>query len=374
MPVEANEIKVILLGGAKTGKSSISLRFTKNKFLPYPIVAPGTSTLSKSVALASSSNSNNNVNVHIKIWDTSGNRSLLPIYYKRADAAILVYDICNQDSFITLQSWVTELQNNAPSNISITVCGNKNDMSNRVVDSTAARIYTEQFGGYYIETSAKTNVSIQQLFIDTVRRTNIFKKIRPFEAPRMISSKVTNNSRPMPILKKSIKKQHPMNKKASKNHSSMSSSLSSSIPQNKRRKFDHEDSEIITTKKCSYCLASNAAVIVGAIAEKPLCLLHYHTTRAIRTITGTSKVKQIGNNGFVLQQQLPNVQELFAEAYVELQKEIEEENARIFLIGGSNRSGTGLKKKAVMTRTNDLLGDMLGNNGKKKKTHKTVIY
>ena len=372
MSRNVNEIKVVILGSSHVGKSSISLRFTKNEFLPYPITAPGTSALSKSMFLASSSNPNNNVNVHIKIWDTSGNRTLLPLYYKRADAAIIIYDITSYESFVNVQSWVDELRNSAPNDMTITICGNKNENEEREVDSKVARIYTEQFGGYYIETSAKSNVNIQQLFVDTVRRTNVFKKIKPLNnGPKMVSLK----SRPV------IKKRPIHSAKPSTNSSSSSStskykpaSTTTSTQPKKKRKFNHDDDDLtITTKKCSYCLTSNAAVLVGGIAEKPLCLLHYHTTRAIRA----GKVKQT-NNGNALQQQLPNTQELFAEAFIELQKEIEEESVKKFMNRGTKTQkntdllasmiGSGTKK---VIPNADVLGIMLGNTfGRKKKKKK----
>lgn len=45
--------------------------------------------------------------------DTAGQEryhSLAPMYYRGAQAAIVVYDIQNQDSFVRAQTWVKELQ------------------------------------------------------------------------------------------------------------------------------------------------------------------------------------------------------------------------------------------------------------------------
>ena len=57
-------------------------------------------------------------------------RSLLPVYYRNAAAAIIVYDITNEATFEVLQEWITELNRLGPANIvlSIAIAGNKCDL------------------------------------------------------------------------------------------------------------------------------------------------------------------------------------------------------------------------------------------------------
>lgn len=81
------------------------------------------------------------------------------------------------------------------------------------------------------------------------------------------------------------------------------------------------------TIPCSFCADTNAAVLItGQLVDKPLCLLHYYTTRAVRSFP-TSRVTPIGN-GRELQLQLPFVQSIFSEAFTELKHEISEEIAK----------------------------------------------
>lgn len=50
--------------------------------------------------------------VELAIWDTAGQErfhALGPIYYRDAQAALLVYDITDADSFTRVQTWVQEL-------------------------------------------------------------------------------------------------------------------------------------------------------------------------------------------------------------------------------------------------------------------------
>ena len=51
--------------------------------------------------------------VELAIWDTAGQErfhALGPIYYRDAQAALLVYDITDVDSFKRVQTWVQELK------------------------------------------------------------------------------------------------------------------------------------------------------------------------------------------------------------------------------------------------------------------------
>ena len=53
---------------------------------------------------------------------------MAPLYYRGAAAAILVYDISNMQSFVTLKDWVAELQSQAPREMVLAIAGNKSDL------------------------------------------------------------------------------------------------------------------------------------------------------------------------------------------------------------------------------------------------------
>ena len=55
-------------------------------------------------------------------------RSLTPIYYRGAAAAIVVYDITDEKSFKDMKHWVSQLQKLAPFGIVLALVGNKCDM------------------------------------------------------------------------------------------------------------------------------------------------------------------------------------------------------------------------------------------------------
>ena len=76
------------------------------------------------------------------MWDTAGQEryhALGSLYYRDADAALLVYDITHQESFDRVRHWVKELRKIVGPSISIAIAANKCDMEkNRTVDSNEA--------------------------------------------------------------------------------------------------------------------------------------------------------------------------------------------------------------------------------------------
>ncbi len=66
-----------------------------------------------------------------EIWDTAGQErfhSLAPMYYRNAQAAVVVYDVTKATSLEKAKSWVKELQRQANPNIVIALAGNKIDL------------------------------------------------------------------------------------------------------------------------------------------------------------------------------------------------------------------------------------------------------
>jgi len=112
--------------------------------------------------------------IKYQIWDTAGQEkyhSLAPMYYRGAAAAIIVYDITRAASFQTLKNWVRELQQLGPENIVLAICGNKSDLEEKREVSTAeAKAYADEIQAIFLETSAKLNKNVQDLFVDMSRR------------------------------------------------------------------------------------------------------------------------------------------------------------------------------------------------------------
>lgn len=155
------EVKVVLLGDTGVGKSSLVLRFVTNNFKPYSESTIGASFMSKVI-------NHGGKQVKFQIWDTAGQEkyhSLAPMYYRGAAAAVVVYDITKPQTFVTLKNWVEELRSQGPKDIAIAIVGNKADLEDRrEVDRVTAESYARDLNALYVETSAKADTNIQDLF------------------------------------------------------------------------------------------------------------------------------------------------------------------------------------------------------------------
>jgi GTPase SAR1 family protein len=93
------------------------------------------------------------------------------MYYRGAQAAIIVYDITSQDSFVRAKSWVKELQRLANTNIVIALAGNKVDLaSKRGVELEEAQAYADENSLLFLETSAKTAQNVNEIFLAIAKK------------------------------------------------------------------------------------------------------------------------------------------------------------------------------------------------------------
>jgi len=148
-----------------------------------------------------------------EIWDTAGQErfhSLAPMYYRNAQAAVVVYDVTKASSLEKAKTWVKELQRQANPNIVIALAGNKVDLvqpsstasagsatpesedeaddatatpgealasgegeSLRQVPREEAEAYAQEAGLLFFETSAKTGEGIVELFTEIAKKIPI---------------------------------------------------------------------------------------------------------------------------------------------------------------------------------------------------------
>lgn len=152
--------KLVLLGEAAVGKSSIVLQFVSNEFHENKEPTIGAAFLTQKLQIE-------NNQIKFEIWDTAGQErfhSLAPMYYRNAQAAIIVFDITSQISFFKAKKWVDELKRQSDK-IVIAIVGNKLDLQNeRQVDLQSLIQLASETDSLYFESSAKLNQGIQIIF------------------------------------------------------------------------------------------------------------------------------------------------------------------------------------------------------------------
>uniref|UniRef100_A0A672PLI5 Ras-related protein Rab-35 n=1 Tax=Sinocyclocheilus grahami TaxID=75366 RepID=A0A672PLI5_SINGR len=142
------------------GKSSLLLRFADNTFSGSYITTIGVDFKIRTVEI-------NGEKVKLQIWDTAGQerfRTITSTYYRGTHGVIVVYDVTSAESFVNVKRWLHEINQNCDDVCQILV-GNKNDDPNsKVVETNDAQKFAEQMGISLFETSAKENISVEEMF------------------------------------------------------------------------------------------------------------------------------------------------------------------------------------------------------------------
>jgi small GTP-binding protein len=114
--------KIVLIGPSAVGKTSLVLNLLSGKYNPYSESTIGASFCSKLLE------ANDGIKDKVEIWDTAGQeryKSLVPMYYRNALGALIVYDVTNTNANEYVNQWIKELKKNADENIKIIIVGNK---------------------------------------------------------------------------------------------------------------------------------------------------------------------------------------------------------------------------------------------------------
>ncbi|KAF7354994.1 Ras-like GTP-binding protein RYL2 [Mycena sanguinolenta] len=130
--------KIVIMGNSGVGKTSLLQRYTLNKFDPKNTTSTsGAFFVTKKVYV-------NGLKVRLQLWDTAGQerfRSMAPMYYRGANAALLLYDITNASTFDDIRGWLEELKKNCQPELLIYIVGSKADLAcHRQVTSDLARL------------------------------------------------------------------------------------------------------------------------------------------------------------------------------------------------------------------------------------------
>jgi len=168
LPPQKSLLKVVVLGDAGVGKTSVVKQYVNGIFDPQYKATIGADFLTKDVNLADRGLKK------LQIWDTAGQerfRSMAVSFYRGADACVLVYDMCDEKTFVNLEGWMKEFLDNAgvensTEDFPFVVLGNKADKSDEIVipKSRAEAWIKGKKNVFLFETSALTKQNLNKAF------------------------------------------------------------------------------------------------------------------------------------------------------------------------------------------------------------------
>jgi len=161
--------KTVLLGDSSVGKSSVAVRLARDVFTEASKPTIGASFFSYAVAGDAAAGRDA---VKYEIWDTAGQeryRALAPMYYRGAQVVLLVYDVCERESFGAVKSWMQDVRTANPGKCVLVLLGNKCDIEQRGergVSRAEGEVFAEENAiEVFQEVSAKTGANVREVLL-----------------------------------------------------------------------------------------------------------------------------------------------------------------------------------------------------------------
>ncbi|KAG1051489.1 hypothetical protein G6F46_005489 [Rhizopus delemar] len=164
-------LKLLLVGDSGTGKSCLLYHFLENQFKKDSVNTIGMEFGTRIIHIADKS-------IKLQIWDTAGQerfRSLTKSYFRGAAGALVVYDVCNRDTFLGVRSWLKDVRTLANPELVIILVGNKNDKTDeREVSYLEASRFAQEHEMMFLEASALTGDGVEDMFFKCARSILIY--------------------------------------------------------------------------------------------------------------------------------------------------------------------------------------------------------
>ena len=151
--------KVVFIGDSAVGKTSIVMRFYRNVFHEESDSTVGSNYVTKTILV-------DNKEITMNIWDTAGQerfRAIVPMYTRGSHAAVVVFNIHDEDSFRNLDKWIDLINRNESFNCKIYIAANKIDLGKTpILDEAIEWAKQKKYVLFLI--SAKDQQSIINMF------------------------------------------------------------------------------------------------------------------------------------------------------------------------------------------------------------------
>ena len=164
--------KVILIGSAAVGKTSLMHRYVENKFSFRYKLTIGADFLSKIIKGYPKPDST----CKLQIWDIGGQdryKFLRANFFDGANGALVVFDISRWHTFKELDGWISDLRDFAGKDIPFILIGNKADLIEDIggeYDKNSAEDLAKRENSVFISTSAKTGEKVEDAFLNLTHK------------------------------------------------------------------------------------------------------------------------------------------------------------------------------------------------------------
>lgn len=185
-------IKTIIIGDSNVGKSNILTKFVDDEFNSDCSTTIGVDY--KSVRV-----DHGNETIKLLIWDTAGQerfKSITKTFYKGSQIVIICFDLTNRDTFDNADSWLEEIQEENLTNPIIVLAGTKADLqTSRTISKEEGIKKASQLKlqGYF-ETSSKTSVGIDDMFLSIIKIYYSFNDIKKIKKTKSINYNFNNKN------------------------------------------------------------------------------------------------------------------------------------------------------------------------------------
>ncbi|MFX0144048.1 MAG: Rab family GTPase [Candidatus Hodarchaeota archaeon] len=169
MEIAEYTFKIIICGPSAVGKSSLIRRFVDNAFSTDYQFTLGVDFMSKLVEYEKTKFA------RLSIWDIGGQDRFQVMrrnFYKGTQGALLVFDLSREQTFYTMQDWLSDLHQTIKKDVPIIIIGNKKDIISEigyVIDREMIRKFINNININLIETSAKTGENVTKAFVQLTR-------------------------------------------------------------------------------------------------------------------------------------------------------------------------------------------------------------
>jgi len=143
------------------GKTCLLLRYANDSFSPTFITTIGIDFKIKNIQL-------DGKRIKLQIWDTAGQerfRTITTSYFRGAQGILLVYDVTDRSTFMSIRNWISQIQMHADVNVNKILIGNKCDMADRVVTTEEGEALAREYNIHFYETSAKQDINVEKAFM-----------------------------------------------------------------------------------------------------------------------------------------------------------------------------------------------------------------